>query len=649
LNVHNPFTGWTDWAPRRAFRLTLAACLALLSAGAADSTLARHRAKSESAKQKADDPAPPAGPLFFVISTNAQHVSVYGPNGLYARSPVSTGQPGHSTPHGIFSIIGKERYHRSNIYSGAPMPFMQRVTWSGVAMHEGVLPGYPASHGCIRMPHEFARRLYGITEGNERVIITRQDIAPAQFSHPRLPVPRLMPPPAPGNIASSSSQILQNAIASANLSTRPGGADKVDVAAKPEAEAGQPLLNPLDYAKRMKAAAAKQAGEAEAALAPARRAMETKSRDVREANVAIRKAENALEAAKDRLENAQRQLARAQERGEEAVKAATEAKARAEAKVAEAGATLTAASREQVEKEQEAAAATKAATEAKAGTDAKEAEAEATQAAAIREKAEKDQEAAAALKAATEAKARAEAKLAEAGTALATAARVKAEKEQAAAEAMKAATEAKAAAEAKVAEAETALTGAERAKAEKEQDAAAAVKAYRDTEAARKAALNSIKTWTRRLSPLSIFVSRKTQRLYIRQGHIKVFDVPVTIREPEKPLGTHLYMALPPEPGAQGSQPALRWVVLTIPEAGTGEDGESGRRRRRHRGEEESDAPRVAAPAASASEALDRIEVPAEAEAKIAELFWAGGSLIVSDKPMSGETGEYTDFVILTR
>src|SRR5208282_100561 len=178
---------------------------------------------------------------------------------LYTRSPVSTGRPDHPTPHGIFSIIGKERYHHSNIYSGAPMPYMQRITWSGVAMHEGVLPGYAASHGCVRMPHDFARRLFGYTEGNERVVITRQDIVPANFSHPRLPVPKLMAPPPPQNIASGSAQMLHNAIASADL--RLGGVERLDVAAKPDSEGEQKLLNPLEFAKSMKARAAKQAEE----------------------------------------------------------------------------------------------------------------------------------------------------------------------------------------------------------------------------------------------------------------------------------------------------------------------------------------------------------------------------------------------------
>ena len=120
--------------------------------------------------------------------------------------------PGHPTPVGIFNILGKERLHHSNIYSGAPMPFMQRITWSGVAMHEGALPGYPASHGCIRLPHDFAKRMFGVTQGNERVIITRQDIAPAPFSHAKLPVPALLPEPGPDSM-SISARILQNAVA----------------------------------------------------------------------------------------------------------------------------------------------------------------------------------------------------------------------------------------------------------------------------------------------------------------------------------------------------------------------------------------------------------------------------------------------------
>jgi hypothetical protein len=96
---------------------------------------------------------------------------------------------------GVFSIIEKDRYHHSNIYSNAPMPYMQRITWSGVALHEGVLPGHPASHGCIRMSQDFAKKLWPITDLGARVIVTRSELAPADFAHPKLFVPKPKPEP----------------------------------------------------------------------------------------------------------------------------------------------------------------------------------------------------------------------------------------------------------------------------------------------------------------------------------------------------------------------------------------------------------------------------------------------------------------------
>src|SRR5262249_61870105 len=116
--------------------------------------------------------APPPKPLdlpLIQVSIARQQLTLYENGQPIAHSPVSTGTAGHPTPTGIFSVIGKEIFHRSNIYSGAPMPYMQRITWSGVAMHAGVLPGYPASHGCIRMPHEFAVKLFGLTPMGARV------------------------------------------------------------------------------------------------------------------------------------------------------------------------------------------------------------------------------------------------------------------------------------------------------------------------------------------------------------------------------------------------------------------------------------------------------------------------------------------------
>ncbi|MFK4656780.1 lipoprotein-anchoring transpeptidase ErfK/SrfK [Bradyrhizobium japonicum] len=138
----------------------------------------------------------PQGPLVIVVSIDRQKVTVYDTNGVFAESPVSTGMKGHSTPMGVFSVIQKHKFHQSNIYSGAPMPYMQRITWSGIAMHAGVLPGYPASHGCIRMPMAFAVKMWNWTRMGARVIVSPGQMSPQNFSHPLLASVRVPPQPA---------------------------------------------------------------------------------------------------------------------------------------------------------------------------------------------------------------------------------------------------------------------------------------------------------------------------------------------------------------------------------------------------------------------------------------------------------------------
>src|SRR5476649_377447 len=143
-------------------------------------------------------PAPPteatapraAGePIMAIVSIKAQKVTFYDADGWIWRAPVSTGVTGRETPAGVFAVIEKDKDHHSSLYDDAWMPNMQRITWNGVALHGGPLPGYAASHGCVRMPYGFAEKLFDKTWIGMRVIISPNDAEPVEFSHPALFVP----------------------------------------------------------------------------------------------------------------------------------------------------------------------------------------------------------------------------------------------------------------------------------------------------------------------------------------------------------------------------------------------------------------------------------------------------------------------------
>src|SRR5437773_2122494 len=128
----------------------------------------------------------PEGPLLIVASITEQVAYVYRNGICIARSSVSTGRPGHRTPTGVFTILEKEVHHTSSIYKGAEMPYMERVTWGGIALHAGDLPGYPDSHGCVRLPLEFSKLLFGVTMKGATVVIADSHAAPAETVHPGL-------------------------------------------------------------------------------------------------------------------------------------------------------------------------------------------------------------------------------------------------------------------------------------------------------------------------------------------------------------------------------------------------------------------------------------------------------------------------------
>jgi len=184
-------------AAGKLWRLAILTAAGALSA-TAEAQAAHHRGQKDrlhQANRIQAEAAKPQGPLIIAISIQNQKLRVYDANGFFAETPISTGMPGHLTPMGVFSVIQKQKLHHSNIYSGAPMPYMQRITWSGIAIHAGVLPGYPASHGCIRMPMAFAVKMWNWTKMGARVLVTPGEMTPASFSHPLLAGLKVVPQP----------------------------------------------------------------------------------------------------------------------------------------------------------------------------------------------------------------------------------------------------------------------------------------------------------------------------------------------------------------------------------------------------------------------------------------------------------------------
>jgi len=176
----------------------------------------RHKHAEPTLEKKDQARDAPNGPLQIIISIADQRVSLYDNGALIARSSVSTGIPDHPTPLGVFSVISRQRWHRSNIYSAAPMPYMQRITWSGIALHAGVLPGHPASHGCIRLTNGFAIQLWHLTKRGTRVIIAHDDVQPVEITNPHL----FKPKAASGTPESRAATVAGNSTTAAATATR---------------------------------------------------------------------------------------------------------------------------------------------------------------------------------------------------------------------------------------------------------------------------------------------------------------------------------------------------------------------------------------------------------------------------------------------
>ena len=187
----------TSWANSRA--------VTAYDLPARRSIKARSRAseKAEGKAGRAADKSPPirSGPLHIIVSIDKQRATLFADGHPVASTAISSGTADHPTPMGVFTVIQKDRHHISNLYD-ASMPYMQRITWSGSALHQGPLPGYPASHGCVRLTESFAQLLWKTTKMGARIIVTRPEVAPLEFAHARLfaPKPKMVaapPVPAP--------------------------------------------------------------------------------------------------------------------------------------------------------------------------------------------------------------------------------------------------------------------------------------------------------------------------------------------------------------------------------------------------------------------------------------------------------------------
>jgi hypothetical protein len=444
-------TSWSVSPKRRQNRLRAAflavAGLAVLIA-AGDRAAARGGA-SERAIESVQSRA--AGdPVMAIVSLGSQRITVYDAKGWILRAPVSSGSKGRETPAGIFSVIQKVEEHYSNLYDDAFMPHMQRITWSGIALHGGVLPGRPASHGCVRLPFDFAERLFDVTAMGMRVIVAPGDVAPVEIAHSLLFQPR----PGVATLAASR---------------------------------------------------AAEAEEATRKAAEARSAAGTALREATQARAPVRAAEN-------------------QKRAAEAQLAAAESKL---------GSGISAEAREQAEN-------------------------------------------------------------------------------------------ARAQAAARIAELQLQWDVANVDLQLRLDAATAARDAAANAETARAAAAETARQAARELQPVSVLVSRKTQRLYVRQAFRPILESPVTIADPDLPIGTHVFTATERTTDDAG----LRWSVVSLV------------------GSSDRDVERGPTNASGAKAALDRIVIPQDALDRIAAIA-PRSSLIVTDEGVSPETGKGTEFVVV--
>lgn len=550
----------------KRFKIAAGACIALLASTSAApiASIAEARTSYRTPRiaiQKSNDESP----LLLLVSIGKQRIRAFDSSGELSSSRISTGQPGFDTPTGVFSILEKKVYHTSNIYEGAPMPHMQRLTWSGIALHAGVVPGYRASHGCIRLPASFAKSLYDITRVGGRVIVTPEEIDPIPFSHPNL----LKPLPA------------ENPPALARY-----GATKVAANDQGPRMAEFPKLFGVTSAL---AEAAREPG----AFLPARPRSRAEARLLTAAK---------LQKIKDDLRNAQS----AKDSASDKARAALEKSRALAPKVEEANKVLSSL-RDSIAAAEKDLASVMAAFEAfHTGTISPKSTDAQTPALDESELEQSILDARADVDAARADLVRAELEFA---TLLGSA------------------------------------VSAEKAKADAEQD-------VRDAVTFLRTAQGDLIDYNREVASnnknISIFVSMKAERIYVRQGQEPLLEAPITVNDPQRRYGTHVFTAMQYDTGGDNLEWRLVSAQLPAMQYRDADDNAGGKKKRRPRTQTlpYSDQTSIR----QANDALDAIAIPSEILETIRDRVRPGTSMIVSDHELpANENGLGTEFVVLTR
>ncbi len=517
---------------------------------------------------------------------------------------------GHSTPMGVFSVIQKHKFHHSNIYSNAPMPYMQRITWSGVAMHAGVLPGYPASHGCIRMPMAFAVKMWNWTRMGARVVVTPGELTPATFAHALLPTQKVAPQP----VAAVEPDADTPVGAKASRGTIEAKSTKSETA---KSENTNSEFTKSESAKS-ESANTKAAVSAVASVG---------------ADLALRTSFGRDDSVKNGTTAPRRLTADAS--GDTQVRQVTMSDASSGVTVPQddegASAPVSMASNSIDAKRTTIAIAKTDDTTAAASThqDAPVSESKpgATPSDIVTETGR------AQTPAAPQASARPDETQIDANKPVNTPIKPETKPEAARIEPAKAADDS------------ANVTGKDQARpTDAGQGTAEEVGKETTKETTKDAAVKTAPP--KRAGRIAVFISRKDSKLYVRQNFAPLFEVPITIVPSDRPLGTHIFTADVDRTDAN----ALNWSVVTLPVSArsavrAGED-RSSRRRKASAAVEAKPLPVADTPA----EALDRIGIPADAMARVSEALTSGGSIIVSDQGINqGETGEGTDFIVKLR